>query len=235
MKLTIAQNRTIKASASVVLFLALALASAANAQPVDNGPFSTTGSAKNITAFAIADDFTVTAPGPFNSIRFWAVDGNSTLSSFSGTISWFVHENGPGNLPGVVVASGVSSNVLVTNTGQELTGTPIFQLDFNTPTTTLTQNQTYWLRLKENGPTDPDMGSPIFWLERDGQTGNTYRADSNEVNPTTWTNDGDTTTDLAFELNRASVNVPGAAAPEPGTLALIGTLLGGLAVRRRRK
>ena len=200
---------------------------------VDNGPPSSTATASDISSFAQADDFTLSASGSFNAVRFWAIDNGGDLSKFdqfSGTLSWFVYTNNV-NQPGSVLASGTVSGaaITITPTGVVLLGSfAVVQLDFGVPNT-LVPAGTFWFRVKEGGPSDPGDGSDIFWVWRNGQTGFPHRNAEDEVNPTWLIGE---TTDLAFQLTAVA-----AAVPEPPTLAVVclGLLLLAAAGLRRVK
>lgn len=200
-------------------------------------------SARDITEFAQADDFLVSSSLTFNAIRFYAVEfpsGFVTMTNFSGTLSWAIYQDSGGTVPNstpssVLVASGSTSTVAQENTFDGLIASSIFQLDFTIPTQTLGAGR-YWLRLKEGSPSSASDGSSINWvMTNSASTGNGYRADEDEVNPTTWTAEGtDTTNDFAFQL----LNTGGAAAaaPEPGTCGLLalGIITGGVIALRKR-
>ncbi len=206
--------------------------SRAQAQVVyDNGSFALTGAA-GITASISADDFTLTSTQSFNAIRFWAVDPAPGLTpNFSGTLTWAVRGNENG-IPGAALFSGTTSSVSVVNTGNVVNGVAnneIAQLDFAVPEVTLNAG-TYWLSLKENGPSDVDDGSSVFWSFSTTRSGADLRQDPAETSPSAW---GTTSTnDLAFQLRSAVVVVP-----EASTLALALpalTIVGMIAIRRKR-
>lgn len=209
----------------------------------DNGGYTGATDARNISDFAIADDFVVASSLTFDALRFWAVDFTpQPFAGFSGTLSWFIYEGEVGATPNAIptatiVASGTVSGgqIVVTETGDLLNGTAslqIVQVDVTIPEVTLATNR-YWLRLKENGPADPFDGFSVLWMETGGPiTGNGYRADASETNPVTWNFSGTaTTTDLAFQLRHSAV-------PEPATLLLSAVGLGGVVLagwKKRRK
>lgn len=217
----------------------------ARAQTVyDNGSYIGAINARNISDFAIVDDFTVASSLTFNAIRFYALDTSSgLLPSFSGNLTWFLYSGSAGSpspnaIPSTnIIAQGTVSPT-ITNTGDIQGGVAnreIAQLDFDIPTQNLSAG-TYWLRLKEGTATSTFDFSVIFWLQTGGpRTGNGYRADENEVDPTTWNHDGtNTTNDLAFQLrNTSSASVT----PElPGSALLVPALLPvALTVMRKRR
>jgi hypothetical protein len=215
----------------------------AHAQVVyDNGSYEGAISCANFTNFALADDFTVGSSLTFDAIRFYAVESSANLMDlFSGTLSWAIHTGSgvtPNAIPGgTTVASGSTDLVSVTDTGAIWGGSPIYQIarmEFAIPTVTLPAG-TYWLRIKEGLPDSSDDGSWLFWVESgETVTGDSYRMDSNEVSPSAWNVvSGNPNADLSFAMLNSQAN---AAAPEPGTLALIGAGSGlvGLVARRKR-
>lgn len=196
----------------------------------NGGPVGAT-LARDISKFAIADDFTVTTSLSFNAIRFWAVDpAAGLLPNFSGTLTWYIHNNN-GNIPDeTIVAWGTSSAISITPTGEFLMGMDVAQMDFLIPTVTLDPG-TYWLRLKEGTATSTYDGTEIGWAHTTSFHGNGFRANSNVVNPGAWaTSRTDTTQDMAFQfLSDSVIN------PEPGSLALAGMVVAGVGVLRGRR
>ena len=219
------------------ILFALCVPSLLNAQVVyDNGSYVGAATGRNITDFAIADDLIVSSSLTFNGIRFYSLStGGPGFANFSGTVSWYIQTSTgttPNAIPGgTILNSGSVSGVAVSivNTGNTVVGFPVFQLDFNIPTISLGAG-TYWLRLKENLPSDPSDGTPIFWVQTNGPiTGNGFRSEFNPVSPTTWNFDGTSTTnDLSYQLTFSAV-------PEPTTWALIGIgVFGGAGFMYRR-
>ena len=236
--------------ATLILLGVAALAPRAQAQGIvyDNGTFGVTG-AIQISNLATADDFTLASPTSFDAIRFWAMDNSFSLfDNFSGNLTWYIYEGSAGSpspnaIPSITILSQGTvsgSDITITDTGSLLLGNPrgqIVQLDFSIPTQNLAAG-TYWLRLKEGTDSSGFDLTPIFWISTGAaNTGNGFRTDADEVNPTTWDTGGSTTTssssgtsttsDLAFQLIST--------APEPGTLTLLalGVVGGGVAKRRK--
>lgn len=231
--------------AALALLGLAALPHTAQAQTAvyNNGTFTGATNARNISGFAIADDFVLASPTSFDAIRFWALDtAPGLLGSFSGDLTWFIYSGSAGSpspnaIPSTnIIASGTVSGgaITITNTGSLLGGNPNFeiaQLDFAIPSQNLAAG-TYWLRLKEGTASSTNDGSLVFWLQTGAAiTGNGFRADGNVVTPTTWGANGTSTTnDLAFQLLSGS-----SSAPEPGTLALLALgIIGGVVARRRK-
>lgn len=224
---------------AVALLLFGLTATPARAQVVyDSGGF-TPSVWSDMTAFALADNFTSVGSISFNAIRFWASSpgSGSTLPNFSGTVSYFIRASLgelPGNVvPSTVLASGTVSGAAITQTDTGVlngggAASNIIQLDFAIPQVNLLSGE-YWLQLKEGTLDSPDDGSPIFWQTNTSPTiFPQTRADFDEVNPTLWNliPGGN----QAFQLLNNSVN----AAPEPSSLVLIvaGSVL---ALRRPRR
>jgi hypothetical protein len=221
-----------------VLGIVATLCAPARAQQVvyDNGGYDgTTG--YDITAFAIANNFTLSQSTTFNTIRFYMLD----VENFSGTLTWFLHKNatnaGGMILPGPVEMQGTTSSISMMNTGGTIQNVPVYQLEFPVaqPGGPVTLGaDTWWLRIKEGTATSPDDGTSVAWAERNGYTEPAYRSDADPVNPSRWDYDGfQTTAHMGFQL----IQTAGASAeaPEPASLALL--LLGSLslvgAARRR--
>lgn len=216
----------------------------AQAQTVvyDNG--SPTGTdARNISDFAIVDDFEVASSLTFNAIRFYAMDvPPGLMGDFSGSLHWYLYSGSAGSpSPNAIPSASpftqgfvTGGSITVTNTGNVLNGLPsreIAQLEFSIPTQTLGTG-TYWLRLKEGSGALGFDGTPIFWVQTGAViTGNGFRSDPSEIAPSAWNQDGTATTvDLSYQLL-----FTGSSAPEPGTLALIALgMLGGIVARRRK-
>lgn len=208
------------------------LPNAARAQTLiyDNGSFGTAG-ATSITAFSLADDFVLSSSSTFDLVRVWLMDFNTpmnTLEQFSGTLSWQIYNNNAG-LPGTTLSSGTVSGaqITTTDTGANLSGNSIFQLDFAIPSQTLSAG-TYWFRIKENGLNDDNDSSSVLWLASSAATGFETQLSGTVVNPTTW--NSASPNNRAFQFYSSSSSV----APEPGTLAFL--MLGGtlVLIKRRR-
>jgi PEP-CTERM motif len=188
-------------------------------------------SALDITARAYADDFVFSSPQTFDQARVWLLDFSgdvALLDGFSGDLSWLIYDNNAG-VPGNVLFSDTVSGagITQTDTGVDLFGFRIFQLDFSMPSTTLGAG-TYWFRIKENGPTDDFDGSDVFWLNGDGGgTGFDTMFGAPPLDPTGWTSQ--VPENRAFQFFASSSS----AAPEPGTFALLALgMVGGIVARR---
>jgi hypothetical protein len=225
------------AIAALSLAAAIVAPKTARAQTIviDRGNFQN-NNAFNMTLNAVADDFQFTSTKSFNHIRFWIGQGTSPSTTinqvFSGTVSWFIHDSGlPNPYPGGVLFSGTATTTTLTDTGVLIGGIGwgnIYQADIDIPTVTLPLGS-YWLRLKENGPSTLFDGSSTLWMASGAflsPIGSGYRTDPDPVNPTIWGGPGNYSTlaDAAFQLS--------VAAPEPTSLLFIA--LGGSMMLIRR-
>jgi hypothetical protein len=110
-----------------------------------------------INTYIQASDFTLANSATFNSIRFWAAQGN-----FAGSIYWAVLDSVNG-APGTnTIAFGLVSSVASTPTGNSVAGFDVFQYNFATGNVAL-QAGTYWLVL-HNGDLSVDTPNDFFWL-----------------------------------------------------------------------
>jgi hypothetical protein len=227
-------NLTIKTAALTTLALlgiaTLPRVTQAQTLIYDNGTFAPVN-ALSITSSAIADDFVFVSTKTFDQARVWVLANSApnSLNGFSGTLSWLIRSNNAG-IPGGVLSSGTVSGgaITPTNTGVDLFGFRIFQLDFGISSTTLTAG-TYWFSIKENGLTAAADGSNVFWLDSGSSAGFDTRTDDNPVNPTLWFPPSPGIGDRAFQFLGPAVS----SAPEPGTLALL--TLGSVALLARRQ
>lgn len=199
----------------------------------DNGDPLEQSLGANISAFVIADQFSLSDPSTLESVTAFARTNDASvdfLSTFSGTLGWAIYSDSS-MAPGTLLASGSDTNPVITPTG--LLGeqdAEIFQLDAMITTPLLAAGE-YWLALRAAawGAPDPAGGDPfawIFWQYTAGITGNPLLADGDLANPTTW--NLTTGRDPSFRIE-------GTVIPEPGTMVLVGLgAIGMLAVRRRR-
>jgi len=175
-----------------------------------------------MTEWIQTEDFTLASTQTITDIHFWDVDQNS----YAGSISWWITGDLGGDPDfGNVLASG-SANAVHTATGICLFFGCEFTNDWNISALTLGPG-TYHLAL-HNGPVTLTDRVEFYWettdpngtttgLECDLTDGACYNS---------WFNNGQ---EHAFYLTG------GTSTPEPGTLALLGTGVVGLAGMLRRK
>ena len=208
------------------LVLAAGLLSAAPCSAAliwDNGAPLEGSLGVNISAFAVADQFALSAPSTLMSVTAWARTndgGQSFPATFSGTVGWAIYSDAS-LAPGALLASGSDASPTVTATGLiGEQGAEIYQLDAQIATALLPAGD-YWLALRAAawGAPDPAGGDPfgwIFWQYTAGITGAPLLADADLANPITW--DLTTGRDPAFRIE-------GEVIPEPATVFLVGAAL----------
>jgi hypothetical protein len=121
-----------------------------------------------------ADDFTLTAPSTIAAVQFWAVATkygpaeplNGFLPTFSGTMSWAIRANST-NLPGAILFSGSSANIVPVQTaGRLFGGLREYTIGFNLATPVNLTPGTYWFELHEGPTLNTDTtpgGADIEW------------------------------------------------------------------------
>jgi hypothetical protein len=142
------------------IFLALALyATATRADVVfDNGAPSAADGFE-ITRWLEAERFTVTDPTVIEGMKLWTVE--AIPASFYGSYWWEIRASSASNLPGAVVANGLSMGLTHSATGRTIFGYPERMNTFTIPALYL-QTGNYWLAL-HNGPMNNFATQDIFW------------------------------------------------------------------------
>lgn len=105
-----------------------------------------------------ADDFEVTEGSRFDGVKFWDFEG---AGSFAGSVTWQLYKNTDSNMPGDLIASGVSIDLSHTETGFV---SFIFREavnEFVVPPMYLRPGA-YWLGL-HNGSLDNTSELKVFW------------------------------------------------------------------------
>ncbi len=215
------------------MFALLASALAGNAATMifNNGtPDLNSGNSRNMSAFRLADDFSLSNAASVASVRFWLVD---QPGNFSGNITYAFYQDSAGAL-GSLVVNGTATVGGITPVFLNQTPSStrrIERVDFNLSTTLTLAIGTYWLELHD-GNSLTAFGTPgaddVSWAFVSGNPAGNAKQNSN-LDPLT----NDTGSALAFQLfdnSNASTN----AVPEPATVSIFALGLAALAVSRRR-
>jgi hypothetical protein len=202
----------------------------------NNGSFNSVD-ADEISAYQVGEDFNLASAATVNEITFWSLEQTTNIacggacSGYSGSISWAIETDNSGVPSGTILDSGTASGAGVTrvNTGSTYLGGTVFSDTFNITSFPALAGINYWLVL-HNGATlnTPTTFDGFYWATSNGGSPDPYTGQSmflTGVNA--WQ---DTGNEHAFEL----LNVA-ASTPEPGTIALLGAGLVGLAAMRRRR
>jgi hypothetical protein len=113
-----------------------------------------------MTYWREADSFTITEPVILGSVRFWELQARAT--SFHGFFLWEIRANSVTNTPGVLLATGTSTELARIATGRAaFVIYPEFVNTFELPSIALSPG-TYWLVL-HNGPLSNTETRDIFW------------------------------------------------------------------------
>jgi len=187
---------------------------------VDNGTLDTITD-RTMTAFRVADDFTLAGPANVVSAQFWMTIVGAP-SSFSGNITYAIYNNSAGTL-GSLVATNTVSGLTPIPTGGPSGGGLGYLVQFNLVAPVALGAGGYWLELHEGTTLTQDDFSSVYWATS-AQTGNA-KQDTVPTLPTTNTNK-----ELAFRLFDTAVGVP-----EPGSITMIGLGLVALGFRARRQ
>jgi hypothetical protein len=178
-----------------------------------------------MTEWIQANSFTLSSAATVSSVEFWSIV-NTSAGGYNGSISWSIYANS-GGAPGATVASGNTSSVSITATGNTVTGLTEFDNTFSIGSVSLAAGS-YWLGL-HNGPLSDQTRDEYYW---EATSSNIGTAGEESIAPFTGgfaTN----STWHAFNLFSATTTVP-----EPSSLISAGTavLAGlGLTIRRRRR
>lgn len=161
----------------------------------------------NISASAIADDFTLTQAVNLDEFTFWAF-GVSQDSDLSDSIGWAVFNDNAGAV-GSLIASGTDTTATKTDTGLDsINGTNILKVNGDLGGTINLAAGTYWISFRDGAWGSSLDGTTAFWIRRDPSTvGNQARTDTNEVNPT-FLNSFNTDTNFQLFSDTAPATTP---------------------------
>jgi hypothetical protein len=113
-----------------------------------------------MTYWREADSFTITEPVILGAVRFWELEARAT--SFHGFFLWEIRANSATNTPGVLLATGTSTELARVATGRAaFVIYPEYVNTFELPSIPLSPG-TYWLVL-HNGPLSNTATRDIFW------------------------------------------------------------------------
>ena len=195
------------------------LVPAANADVVvyDNGGPNQHGGS-GMADFLQSEDFTLAGATTITDVHFW--NFQLVTGDYKGSIYWAIQSNAAGT-PGAIVASGTTSAVTRSATGlKDTSGTYFEYTDSFNIAPTLLGAGTYWLTLHDGAISDSNFAD--FYWEWTNDNGNSQEFDLVGGGP--WVA---ALTEDAFQLTGTTI-------PEPGSVVLLVTILGGLSLSKFR-
>ena len=173
----------------------------------------------NMSAFQVAEDFTLGGTSDLTNIRFWTIQ--SAANDYLGTLAWEVYADAPGS-PGSLLQSGTASPAAGV-TGQSALGGAYLEYVYDIPVSFQLGAGTYWVALN-NSPLNTVAPTEMLWSTTTNSTGGSSMYKDGQ-----WVS---AVYDLAFRIDGTAVT--SAPVPEPGTFALLGGGLAFAALLRRR-
>jgi len=146
-------------------------------------------SAYDISGFVPAADFTIGAATLATGVELWMTDGDyrddGTLNRFDGVLGWAIYGDGGGK-PGALVARGVASGLVESDTGIQAIFGDIFRARFELDQAVELTAGTYWLALHEGTWGSSYDLSQVYWVVSSSVHGNGVFYATDETNPGSW-------------------------------------------------
>ena len=209
-------KKVVNRAGLVVLTFCLSIA-AQGATIYDNGlPNRVFG--VNMSAFVVAENFSIAAASNISNIRFWSLQLSPT--DYLGNVFWAIYANA-GSQPGAVLQGNTTYAAIPAVTGLS-TGFGYAEYRFDIPVTFQLASGNYWLGLS-NSPRNIPNPTEMLW----GTTSSAIGSQAMYLTGSTWVGTGN---HLAFRLEGTAAQV----IPEPSTFALLAGGLAAAAYLRRK-
>ena len=173
----------------------------------------------NMSAFVVAENFSIAAASNISNIRFWSVQSSS--AAYLGNVFWAIYANA-GSQPGAVLQGNTTFAASPTATGLS-TGFGYAEYRFDIPVTFQLASGNYWLGLSNSPLNTSALPTEMLW----GTTSSAIGSQAMYLTGSTWVGTGN---HLAFRLEGTAAQV----IPEPSTFALLAGGLAAAAYLRRK-